>query len=160
MKHESSHKSCPPVPILSQTNPVPNTPSCLYTIHCNITHALTSWFCSFVFLSGFPTTNLHMLHFHICAACPAHLTLIDLTILIILGEEYKLQSSSLCSFFPPSRHFISLRSKYSPQHPVLKHPQSLFSHPYRARDTITVLHILIFVCIGCRLKDRRFWIEW
>jgi hypothetical protein len=26
--------------------------------------------------------------------------------------------------FPPiSRHFISLRTKYSPQHPVLKHPQ-------------------------------------
>jgi hypothetical protein len=29
--------------------------------------------------------------------------------------------------FPPtSRHLISLRSKYSPQHPVLKHPQSVF----------------------------------
>jgi hypothetical protein len=26
----------------------------------------------------------------------------------------------------PSRHFISLRSKYSSQHPVLKHPQSTF----------------------------------
>jgi hypothetical protein len=25
-----------------------------------------------------------------------------------------------------SRHFISLRSKYSPKHPVLKHPQSMF----------------------------------
>jgi hypothetical protein len=28
-------------------------------------------------------------------------------------------------FSPTSRHFISLRSKYSPQHPVLKHPQSM-----------------------------------
>jgi hypothetical protein len=29
--------------------------------------------------------------------------------------------------FPPnSRHIIPLRSKYSPQHPVLKHPQSMF----------------------------------
>jgi hypothetical protein len=27
---------------------------------------------------------------------------------------------------PFSRYFISLRSKYSPQHPVLKHPQSMF----------------------------------
>jgi hypothetical protein len=26
----------------------------------------------------------------------------------------------------PSRHFIPLRSKYLPQHPVLKHPQSMF----------------------------------
>jgi hypothetical protein len=26
---------------------------------------------------------------------------------------------------PPSQHFIPLRSKYSPQHPVLKHPPSM-----------------------------------
>jgi hypothetical protein len=25
-----------------------------------------------------------------------------------------------------SRHFIFLQTKYSPQHPVLKHPQSMF----------------------------------
>jgi hypothetical protein len=30
-------------------------------------------------------------------------------------------------FSPISRHFISLRAKYSPQHPVLKHPQSMRS---------------------------------
>jgi hypothetical protein len=29
-------------------------------------------------------------------------------------------------FSPTSRHFTSLRTKYSPQHPVLKHPQSMF----------------------------------
>jgi hypothetical protein len=27
---------------------------------------------------------------------------------------------------PASYHFIPLRSKYSPQHPVLKHPPSMF----------------------------------
>jgi hypothetical protein len=27
---------------------------------------------------------------------------------------------------PTSRHFISLRAKCAPQHPVLKHPQSMF----------------------------------
>jgi hypothetical protein len=27
---------------------------------------------------------------------------------------------------PASCHFLSLKSKYSPQHPVLKHPQSVF----------------------------------
>jgi hypothetical protein len=29
-------------------------------------------------------------------------------------------------FSPISRHFISLRTKYSPQHSVLEHPQSIF----------------------------------
>jgi hypothetical protein len=29
-------------------------------------------------------------------------------------------------FSPFTRHLIPLRSKYPPQHPVLKHPQSLF----------------------------------
>jgi hypothetical protein len=29
-------------------------------------------------------------------------------------------------FSPFSSHLIPLRSKYPPQHPVLKHPQSMF----------------------------------
>jgi hypothetical protein len=46
-------------------------------------------------------------------------------------------------FSPTSRHFIPLRSKYSPQHPVLKHPPSMFlnvrdqvSHPNRVTCNI------------------------
>jgi hypothetical protein len=36
------------------------------------------------------------------------------------GEEYTLWRSSLCNFTSTS---LFLRSKYSPQHPLLKHPQ-------------------------------------
>jgi hypothetical protein len=48
----------------------------------------------------------------------------NLTIPATLGEECKSRSSSLCSFPPPSHHFIPPWLKCSPQYPVLKHLQS------------------------------------
>jgi hypothetical protein len=68
-----------------------------------------------IFLLAFPPKSY--IHIPMLATFAAHLILLDVIILIILGEEYKLWSSSLCSFSPFCRHFISLRSKYSPQRP-------------------------------------------
>ncbi|PNF35255.1 hypothetical protein B7P43_G04797 [Cryptotermes secundus] len=52
-----------------------------------------------LFPSGFPTIILHaFLLSPIRTACPAHLILLNLIILIILGEQHKLRGSSLCSF--------------------------------------------------------------
>jgi hypothetical protein len=55
----------------------------------------------------------------------------------------------IMQFSPVSYHFIPLQSNYSPQHLVLKHPQSVFlegalnvrdqaSHPYRTTGKIIV----------------------
>ena len=49
-------------------------------------------------------------------------------------------------------HLVPLRSKYFPQHPILKHPQPAFlhnvsdqvSHPYKTTGKIIVLCIVIF----------------
>jgi hypothetical protein len=46
-----------------------------------------------------------------------------LIILIILGEEYiQVMKALIMQFSPTSCPLIPLRSKYSPQHPVLKEP--------------------------------------
>jgi hypothetical protein len=56
-----------------------------------------------LFSSGFRTNSLYMYLFSpIRAICIAHLFLLNLIILIKLGEEYKSGSSSLCNFvYPP-----------------------------------------------------------
>jgi len=51
---------------------------------------------------------------------------------------------------PPSCHFIHLRSKYSPQHPILRHNCSSHSVrdqvslQYKTAGNIIILYILIF----------------
>jgi hypothetical protein len=53
-------------------------------------------------------------------------------------------------FFPSSFYFLSLRSKYSPQHPVFKHPRSLINYnlcPVRLSvHTFLCAHDVIHIC--------------
>jgi hypothetical protein len=65
-----------------------------------------------------------------------HAHLLDLIVSIMSGELYGLLNSS-CIF--PQRHVISwtVRCRYSSQHPVLPHPQSM-SLPYDLNPTYVI----------------------
>ena len=106
---------------------------------------------SHLFPPGFPTKTLCTpLLSPIRTTCPTHLILVCFITQTMLGEEYGSLSSSLCSFL--HCYLVSLRSKYSPQHPVLSHPQPIFLHqcerpsftPIQNNRHIILLYILIF----------------
>jgi hypothetical protein len=85
----------------------------------------------------------------------------------MLGEEYKLLTSSLCrllyspvtSFsFGPNILLSTLFSNTLSLYSTLN-PRDQVSHPYRKKKII-VLYILISTFFDSRREDRRFWTEW
>jgi hypothetical protein len=99
------------------------------------------------------------------SSCPSHPWLI---ILIMLGEEYKLWRSSLCSFPQPpvTSSFVSpnihLSTLFSNTLSLCSslNVRGQVSHPYRTTSNIIVLCIVIFTLLDSRHEDKRFWTEW
>jgi hypothetical protein len=95
------------------------------------------------------------------AAFPAQHIFLDLILLTILVEEYRSLSYLLSSFLHFPCYLVPLRPKCSLQHPILKHPQTMFL-PECERPSLTPVQttgktivLLIFLFLGRKLEEKR-----
>ena len=166
--HYHIHMCPPPVPILSQTDPVHGTyPSSWRSIFLLFFH-LSLGLQSGLFPSVLPTKTLYArLLSPIRATCPTHLILLDLITRIIFGEQDRWWSSSVCSLL----HFPVTSSPLGPNNL----PSTLFSNTVSLRSSRNVtdqashpteqqakLYSIICSLYFCHSKqeDKRFCTEW
>jgi hypothetical protein len=114
------------VSVLSQINPLRITQSYVRSILILLLH-LRLGLASGLFPSAFPINNLYavILRPHSCSMpYPSYLPWRDHS--KYTGRGVQVMKFLIMHFSSTFWHFISSQSKYFPQHPVLKYPQSMF----------------------------------
>jgi hypothetical protein len=135
----SQESSTGPYPQPDQSHPT--SPRSILILCTHPFHGLTSG----LLPSGFHTNILYAFLFSpIRTTCPPWLDHANYT-----WRRVQVMKLFIMLFFPTSCHFISLRSKYSPQTPSVSvfplMSRDQISHPHRTTGKIIVLYILIFI---------------
>ena len=122
LPHSQEPDTCPfPGPGRASPWPLPTSRRSILILSSHIRLGLSGGLLSL----GFPTKTLYMPLSLITPTCPSHFIL-DFFDPNNIGWGVDIIQLLILYFSPLPCYLVPLRPKYSPQHPILKHPQPTF----------------------------------